>query len=149
METTSLARPQLKKYFKDYDTYHKNPSNRLCHYIGIPLIAVTLLGLLALVGGDASLIRLDAGLLLWLVSLAWYLYLDWKIAVPFGFFTLGMYFLGRAMPVPMLWILFFGGWSLQFFGHYRYEKKSPAFLKNVAHVFVGPLWIFAKFLDYK
>jgi uncharacterized membrane protein YGL010W len=25
-----------------------------------------------------------------------------------------------------------------------YEKKSPAFFRNVAHLLVGPLWILAK-----
>ena len=28
--------------------------------------------------------------------------------------------------------------------HYVYEKKSPAFYKNLVHLLVGPLWIVAK-----
>jgi uncharacterized membrane protein YGL010W len=48
-----------------------------------------------------------------------------------------------AMLLP-LWLhvaLFIGGWILQFIGHARYEKQSPAFLNNLLHLLVGPLWI--------
>ena len=40
--------------------------------------------------------------------------------------------------------LFVFGWVLQFVGHYVYEKRSPAFMKNLTHLLVGPLWILAK-----
>jgi uncharacterized membrane protein YGL010W len=36
------------------------------------------------------------------------------------------------------------GWILQYLGHYVYEKKSPAFYRNLVHLLVGPLWILAK-----
>lgn len=40
--------------------------------------------------------------------------------------------------------MFAGGWILQFVGHGVFEKKSPAFLTNVAHLLIGPLWWFTK-----
>ena len=40
--------------------------------------------------------------------------------------------------------LFVVGWIFQFVGHYVYEKRSPAFFRNLAHLLVGPLWILAK-----
>ena len=51
---------------------------------------------------------------------------------------------GRFVPVPAAVALFVLGWVLQFVGHYVYEKKSPAFFRNVTHLLVGPLWILAK-----
>ena len=46
--------------------------------------------------------------------------------------------------VAHLWILaaalFVGGWVLQFVGH-AYEGKKPAFLTNLTHLLIGPLWI--------
>jgi uncharacterized membrane protein YGL010W len=33
---------------------------------------------------------------------------------------------------------------MQFAGHYVWEKKSPAFFRNLTHLLVGPLWIAAK-----
>jgi uncharacterized membrane protein YGL010W len=51
---------------------------------------------------------------------------------------------GRLVSVPAAAVLFVLGWVLQFVGHYVYEKKSPAFFRNVNHLLVGPLWILAK-----
>jgi len=33
------------------------------------------------------------------------------------------------------------GWVFQGIGHARYEKNRPAFLKNLAHLMVGPLFL--------
>ena len=38
---------RLAVAFEDYEAYHRAPGNKLCHYIGIPLIAFTLVGLLS------------------------------------------------------------------------------------------------------
>ncbi|MDP9107285.1 MAG: DUF962 domain-containing protein, partial [Candidatus Eremiobacteraeota bacterium] len=32
------------------------------------------------------------------------------------------------------------GWVFQFVGH-AYEGKAPAFLTNLLHLLVGPLWV--------
>jgi uncharacterized membrane protein YGL010W len=52
--------------------------------------------------------------------------------------------IGRVIPLWPAIGLFVVGWVFQFIGHYVYEKKSPAFYKNLAHLLVGPLWILAK-----
>ena len=70
------------------------------------------------------------------------------VPVAFGLFALGLYFLGRALPIPALWSLFILGWIFQGIGHYHYEKKSPAFFKNLEHILIGPLWIFARLIDF-
>ncbi len=146
---------RLEALFKDYSSYHRTKGNQMTHYVGITLIVLSLLGLFgSLQIGPASwqlspTVRLDGGLVLWAGAMLWYLLLDWRLAVPFGFITLGMYFASRAIPVPVLWGLFIGGWILQFLGHLIYEKKSPAFLKNGQHLLIGPFWICAKFLGYQ
>ena len=47
-----------------------------------------------------------------------------------------------------LLVLFALGWILQGVGHAFYEKKSPAFLRNVLHMLIGPLWVFADVMEY-
>src|SRR4051812_44102552 len=131
----ALTESRLNVFFKDYGSYHRTPGNQACHFVGIPVIVLSLLGLLGhLVIADgltgSEYIRLDAGILLWAVTMAWYLFLNWKLALPFSLVSLGVYFVGRALPVPILWGLFIGGWIVQYIGHYVYEKKSPAFYKN-------------------
>lgn len=149
---------RLSAYFKDYGSYHRTEGNKLCHFIGIPMIMVALLGLLAQlslgpVGGGISILdpdyfRYDGGTALILLATLWYLYLDWRIAFPFSFVALGFYFIAQALPVAGLWIFFVVGWIFQLVGHSVYEKNRPAFLKNFEHLLIGPLWIFARLVKY-
>lgn len=151
----TLLSPKLARYFKDYSSYHKTPGNKLTHYFGITFIVVSLLGLLGnwVVGPDGltgiQYFRADGGTILMAVALFWYVLLDWKIALPFALVMSGMYFLGRSLPTQVNWIVFITGWVLQGVGHWVYEKNSPAFFKNLTHLLVGPLWIFARIVGYK
>jgi uncharacterized membrane protein YGL010W len=99
--------------------------------------------------GIIEFARLDGGTLALLLSWIWYFRLDYKLALPFALFSMGLYVLGRTIPVPYLWALFVSGWIIQFVGHGVYEKKSPAFFKNVEHLLIGPLWVFAKLIRYR
>lgn len=151
--TGNSGNQRLNQYFKDYASYHKTPGNKATHYFGITFIVVSLLGLLSqwIILSDGSMttyLRLDGGSLLFLLGMIWYLFLDWKIAIPFGFVMVGFYFLGRALPVQINWALFIIGWVFQGVGHIVYEKNSPAFFKNLTHIMIGPLWIFARLIRY-
>jgi uncharacterized membrane protein YGL010W len=150
------AQSALNKYFKSYGSYHRTTGNKWTHGIGIPLIVMSLLGLLGSVplGPNAGLtgsffFRLDLGVLLWLVVVGWYIRLDWKIGAPFALVGAGLYFFGRSFPISVLWGLFVFGWVLQFVGHAVFEKESPAFLENAVHLLIGPLWIFARIVGYE
>lgn len=125
----------LRNLFEDYSAFHRTRGNKLCHFIGIPLISVSLLGILQ-----------DWGVALWLLATLWYIKLDWRIGTPFSLVVLGLYFLGRAIPLPALVAMFVVGWVFQLVGHKKYERNSPAFLGNIRHLLIGPLWIFAKLM---
>lgn len=135
---------RLKRWFDDYDAYHRHPGNKVTHYLGIPMILITLLGLLA----GVELGPVDAGLAVWAAASLWYFTLDWKIALPFSLLALGGYFLGKEIPASWAWGLFVAGWILQFVGHYCYEKRSPAFFSNLLQTLIGPLWIFSRLVGY-
>jgi uncharacterized membrane protein YGL010W len=38
------------------------------------------------------------------------------------------------------------GWIFQGIGHGRFEKNSPAFLQNIVHLMVGPLFLWNELL---
>lgn len=135
---------RLKTHFHDYASYHRTRGNQLSHYFGITMIVITLLGLLAQITVGPT----DAGFILWAFAISYCLFLDWKITIPYAMFVLGLYYIGRQLPLSILWTFFILGWILQGIGHYVYEKKSPAFFTNLKHVFIGPLWIFAKAIGY-
>lgn len=146
---------RLADYFKDYSAYHKTAGNKFTHYLGIPFIVVSLLGLLsgAVIGSEglagSTYLRIDGGVVLLILGLVWYFWVDWKITIPFAFILTGFYFTGRALPTSMNWSLFAIGWIFQGVGHALYEKKSPAFFKNLTHILIGPLWIFARLVGYE
>lgn len=149
-----MMTPRLSNYFKDYSQYHRTEGNKFCHFLGIPLITISLLGLFSylILGGSGLMgsdyIRIDGGTILIGIAGLWYLALDWRIAIPFTLFNFGLYFLGRTIPMGALWGIFVLGWVFQGVGHYHFEKRSPAFFKNFEHLLIGPLWIFAKLIKY-
>jgi uncharacterized membrane protein YGL010W len=149
MESSPQVKPRLAAYFREYAGFHRTPGNEYCHYLGIPMIMLAILGLFGKVAFGPAItpeLRLDLGVLSLIAATAWYLTLDWRIGAPFGLLSLGVYFVGRAIPSPWLWGLFVLGWVFQLVGHYWYEKKSPAFMKNIEHILIGPLWVFARIL---
>lgn len=145
---------RLSPFFADYSHHHRTVGNQVCHYFGITMITVSLLGLLShlvifTAGAPDADFRLDGGTLLLILVATRYIYLDWKLGSAFTAMLLGLYFLGRSLPLPLAWGAFVLGWIIQFYGHSHYEKNRPAFTKNIEHVLIGPLWIFAKLLKYR
>jgi uncharacterized membrane protein YGL010W len=137
--------PTLRTHFADYASHHQTAGNRLCHSIGIPLIVFSLVALLSQVGLAAvggSTITLAHVVIV--AATLYYLTLDPLLAGGMLAYSLASLFVGRSLPWTVSLGLFVFGWILQFVGHYVYEKRSPAFLKNLTHLLVGPLWILAK-----
>ena len=147
--STFVLPPKLAAFLEDYGNHHKTFGNKVTHYIGIPMIMLTLLGMLShWVIGDgltgSEILRADGGMVLWVLAMIWYLTLDWRLALPFGLVAMGFYFVGRHLPLELQVGGFVLGWILQFIGHGVYEKTRPAFLDNVRHLLIGPMWIFAR-----
>ena len=137
--------PTLRAHFADYAAFHGTAGNKACHYVGIPLIVLALLALLARVPlfavGGFTVTLAEVALV---AVTAYYLTLDLVLAAIMLAASVGLLLLGRPMPVWVSVALFVLGWIFQFVGHYVYEKRSPAFFRNLAHLLVGPLWIVAK-----
>jgi uncharacterized membrane protein YGL010W len=137
--------PVLRDHFADYGSFHGTAGNKACHAVGIPLIYFSVIALLA----HVPLFRADGFVLtlaepVFLAVTLYYLRLDVPLGAMMLVLSVAMATLGRFVPVPVAVFLFILGWVLQFVGHYVFEKKSPAFFRNVTHLLVGPLWILAK-----
>ena len=137
--------PTLRAHFADYAAFHGTAGNKACHYVGIPLIVLAILALLARVplfaAGGFTVTLAEVALV---GVTAYYLTLDAILAVIMLAASVGLLMLGRPLPVWVSAALFVLGWIFQFIGHFVYEKRSPAFFRNLAHLLVGPLWIVAK-----
>jgi uncharacterized membrane protein YGL010W len=139
-------------HFKDYEQYHRTKGNKMTHLVGIPLVLFSLVGLLSYVGLWApsveSLFRVDLGVLLVIAGGIYSLRVDWKLGIPFVLYAYLNYLVARHLSLSLLTALQVFAWVLQLLGHYVYEKKSPAFLTSLEHLFIGPMWIFAWVIGY-
>lgn len=133
---------KLESLFDDYASYHRTAGNKWFHRFGIPLIMLSLFGMLARVPLIAvNSLRVDLAMVLILAASVYYLALDWKLGLGMLGFSIILYIAGAALPLSVNIGLFILGWIFQFIGHSVYEKKQPAFVRNLVHLLVGPLWI--------
>lgn len=133
---------KVDSLFADYAAYHQTKGNKWFHRLGIPLIMLTAIGMLVRVPlFEVAGVRIDAAMLLIALSTIYYLSIEWRLAIPMLAVSIVMYFAGAALPMPVNVTIFILGWIFQFIGHSVYEKKNPAFLRNLVHLLIGPLWI--------
>lgn len=134
---------KIDAHLADYAHYHQTSGNVACHFVGIPLIVFGLLAMLravplTTVGG----FTVTAAEVVVLLSAIYYLTLD--VALGGAMVVLSCIFDAGAVVVANAWIglaAFVIGWIFQGIGHAKYEKKSPAFLKNFVHLLVGPVFL--------
>ncbi|HLW79684.1 MAG TPA: Mpo1-like protein [Terriglobia bacterium] len=133
---------KLDALWADYAEHHRAGGNQLCHMLGIPLIILGLLGLLLalphfrIVGFEA-----DWAMALVVVAGVAYLWLDPRLGAAMIAADVVLYLVARQLNWKIALALFLAGWVFQFIGHGVYEKRAPAFSKNLAHLLVGPLWV--------
>lgn len=132
----------IESLFADYAAYHRTAGNKVFHRLGIPMIMLTLIGMLVRVPlYDAGRVRLDLAMVLIAAATLYYFVIEWRLAIVMLAVSIGFYFLGAAMPMGLNVTIFILGWIFQFIGHSVYEKRQPAFTRNLVHLLVGPLWI--------
>lgn len=128
--------------FADYASYHQTKGNKLFHRLGIPMIMLSLIGMLTQVTlFDVATIRLDAAMVLIALSSAYYFVIEWRLGIAMIAVSIVFYFVGAALGLWINLALFVLGWIFQFIGHKVYEHKNPAFFRNFVHLLIGPLWI--------
>ena len=143
----SVSAP-MRERLTEYSGFHRSAANEVCHYIGIPIIIIgagTLLGFVPLVrvgGFSLTLAEVVAlGIVVfYVVSARW-------LGVVTAVILALLVALGRSLPLFVGLGLFLGGWAVQFVGHAWWEKRSPAFLRNLLHLLVGPAWLVERAFD--
>ena len=143
--------PRLAPWFADYASYNRARGNQVTHLAGIPVLMVAILGLLSRVVlvDPGVAVGVDLAGALFAPVLLWYLWLDWRLAVPFAFAAALSHAAGSRLPLAVLWSLFAAGWVVQYLGHLLFERRRPAFHRSLAHLLIGRLWVFAKLFRWK
>lgn len=125
----------LQAWLDEYGESHRHPLNKTIHWICVPTIYFSVLGMLYSLHPWAAL----AGLLL---ALAFYIPLSLSLAA--GMLAISLAMLGLIRVIPhVLWVsvaLFVVAWIFQFYGH-KVEGKKPSFFKDLQFLLVGPVWL--------
>lgn len=140
----------VNQWLAEYGESHQNRSNKLLHWICVPIIVVSLVGLLASLPVPAAFAAispvLNWGTLLLLLGVVYYFLMSWPLAIGMMLFAgavIAALMLLERLP-GSLWAicvaLFVVAWVGQFIGHH-YEGKRPSFFKDVQFLMIGPLWL--------
>lgn len=140
--------------FADYARAHSTRGNRVCHLIGIPLIlfsAVLALSAVPVSGFWRASEPAAAAFVLLCLTLDPLAGLAVALFLSFSDYVARKIFAGSGSgsgtALVMAAVLFSAGWVFQLVGHSVFERNRPAFLRNLTHLFVGPLWIARKILS--
>jgi len=140
----------VDQWFGEYGESHSDPHNQLLHLICVPLIVLTVIGLIWSIPAPAAFAQISP-------------WLNWAtitiVAAVVYYFTLSVTLgIGAAIALGVLayivrwldtlawplWltclIIFIIAWIGQFVGH-AFEGKRPSFFKDMQFLLIGPLWL--------
>ena len=140
----------LEEQMSVYLRYHRNPKNRLTHFVGVPLIMFSLFVLLDLARFELGGFSISAATVLAVVVLVYYFRLDAVLAAAMTLFVVvllvaahGIASEGIRPALVVFAATFIGGWALQLIGHV-FEGKKPALMDNLFQVLIAPIFLMAE-----
>lgn len=142
--------------FDSYSANHQNPTNKLIHWICVPLIVFSLIGLLTAIPfphiGFLGKYNMYINWFSFVLAITIYYYstlspiLSYLMLFFFGicyFFVIQLEYLEKNGG-PALWqvslAIFVLAWAGQFVGH-KIEGKKPSFLEDLKFLLIGPIWL--------
>ena len=141
-----------------YAAYHQDARNKATHFIGVPVIILSLFIPLAWLRIDVGGMPISAATVVAASLLVYYFMLDAMLGLAMlGVFALlgwagdRIAALGPAAGWTWFAVLFIGGWILQLVGHV-FEGRKPALADNLFQIFVAPIFLCAEIffaLGYK
>jgi uncharacterized membrane protein YGL010W len=136
MDQTAQSR-NIHALLAQYSESHRNPTNELIHFVCVPLIVFSLLGILWAIHPVLALAAVGAAM--W-----YYLQLSKPFAVGMLAMSILMLSILAAMPpvtvLPLSIAVFVVSWIGQFIGH-KIEGKKPSFLDDMRFLLIGPLFV--------
>lgn len=145
-----------QNYFDEYAVSHQNSTNQTIHYICVPLIFFSVIGLLMSI--PTTFLENTLGLYNPLLE-------NWAtvigVLISFFYLKLGFWYFTEMILVILLCIIgnfwlnnnvnllfasatiFVLAWIGQFYGH-KIEGAKPSFLKDLQFLLIGPLWVIQK-----
>ena len=145
---------KIDQLLSEYGESHQNPTNKTIHWTCVPLIFLSVVGLIVSIpsGAVQSMLGQDNPYANWaavVLILVLVYYVSLSIPLSFGMMLFGalclvvVNYIARLEIAP-LWVvslvIFFVAWVGQFYGH-KVEGKKPSFFKDVQFLLIGPAWL--------
>lgn len=148
-----MANNLFNRQLAAYAASHRDMRNRATHFVGIPLIAFSLLLALALWRLEILGLEASVALLVAVLAVIGWIVLDLGIGIALAIMMLPGWYAAEALAGelggPATWVafaaLFVGGWAMQFLGHH-YEGRRPALMDNLFQAFIGPMFLVAEIM---
>lgn len=145
---------KIDRLLNEYGLSHQNQTNKLIHWICVPAIFFSFVGLIYSIpsGIIYNSVPFLEGFANWativlLIVLVYYVSLSPPLALGMLFFSAICLALANfiSLEVPgKLWLISLGvflvAWIFQFWGH-NIEGKKPSFLKDIQFLLIGPAWL--------
>ncbi len=144
---------KIDALLSEYGESHQNETNKAIHWICVPLIFFSVLGLIASIPsgmlssvvGSSPYANWAAVLLI--LAIIYYVSLSVPLAIGMMLFSVACLMLINLIVrvnVAPLWlvsiVIFVVAWIGQFYGH-KIEGKKPSFLKDIQFLLIGPAWL--------
>jgi uncharacterized membrane protein YGL010W len=140
----------LEEQMAFYAAYHQDARNKATHFVGVPVIMLSLFIPLAWLRLDIGGLGLTAAMVFAAIVLAYYFVLDVPLGLAMLVITAFLVWagdriasLGAAAGWSWFAVLFVGGWILQLVGHV-FEGRKPALADNLFQIFVAPIFLGAE-----
>ena len=144
---------KIDQLLSEYGESHQNATNKAIHWICVPLIFFSVVGMMASIPSGIVQNFLGEGnpyanwaTVMLVVTLAYYLTLSIPLAVGMMLFGALCLFIAQGIAgtgIP-LWAaslgIFVAAWIGLFYGH-EVEGKKPSFFKDLQFLMIGPAWL--------
>ena len=143
----------IQEWLDAYGVSHKNKINKVIHWFCVPLIMISLLGLLSLIKFSIEFNNniYCISIAHILVILALFFYLRLSLSISIGMFIISFIFLFIIYQFELLFSnstqliiiylsTFIVSWIGQFIGH-KIEGVKPSFFEDIQFLLIGPAWL--------
>lgn len=145
-----------KQWFNEYAKSHQNKTNQIIHYVCVPAIYFSIVGLIMSIPSTiiSSTLKLNMPIIenwasvVFALSLIFYFSLSFKTFLKMLLFGVICIVLNYNLSLFLHLFytslaIFVIAWVGQFYGH-KLEGKKPSFLKDLQFLLIGPAWVFEK-----
>lgn len=138
----------FNQWMDEYGVSHRNPTNQLVHKICVPLIMLSVIGMLWSIPVPEAFTQVPylnwatifiAGCLIFYATLNMIMFLGMVIQTFIMCFICHKLF-EAGILLQFSIIVFVLSWIAQFWGH-KIEGKKPSFLQDLVFLLIGPLWV--------